>query len=165
MTTRLVHELTYDAPVSDVATMLADPAFRDAVCVNQKATKHDVTVEGTQPVDGAGDPMKVKIDMWQPTSGIPGFAKKFVGAETNIVQTESWSSATHGDIHLTIPGKPGEMAGTAVLVEKDGKTVETVTLDITVRIPLVGGKIEDLIKKLLASALRAENRTGVTWLS
>ena len=160
MTTRLVHELTYDAPVSDVATMLADPAFREAVCVAQKATKHTVTIEGAP-----GDPMKVKVDMWQPTEGIPGFARKFVGAETNIVQTESWSSPTHGDINLTIPGKPGSMVGTAVLVEKDGKTVETVTLDITVKIPLVAGKIEDLLKNLLSSALRAENRTGAAWLS
>lgn len=160
MTTRLVHELTYDAPVSDVATMLADPAFREAVCVAQKATKQTVTIEGAP-----GDPMKVKVDMWQPTEGVPGFAKKFVGAETNIVQTESWSSATHGDITLTIPGKPGSMVGTAVLVEKDGKTVETVTLDITVKIPLVAGKIEDLLKNLLSSALRAENRTGAAWLS
>jgi hypothetical protein len=165
MTTRLVQELTYDAPVDEVAAMLADPAFREAVCVAQRATKQSVSIRGTQPVDGAGDPMKVTIDMWQPTSGIPGFAKKLVGNETNIVQTESWSSATHGDITVTIPGKPGEMVGTAVLVEEDGRTVETVTLDIHVRIPLVAGKIEDLIKKLLSSALRAENRTGVTWLA
>ncbi len=160
MATRLVHELTYDAPVADVAAMLADPAFREEVCAAQRATKYSVSIEGTQ-----GDPMKVTVDAWQPTDRVPSFAKKLVGAETNIVQTESWTSATHGDIHVTIPGKPGQMVGTAVLEEKDGGTVETVTLDITVKIPLVAGKIEELLAKLLGSALRAENRTGVTWLA
>ena len=81
------------------------------------------------------------------------------------MQSETWTSPDHGDIHVTIPGKPGEMVGTAVLTEKDGVTTETVTLDITVKIPLVAGKIEALIGKILGSALRAENRAGVAWLA
>lgn len=160
MSTRVVHELVYEAPLADVAAMLADPAFRDEVCVATGATRHAVSVDGVQ-----GDPMKVRIEYTQPTEGIPSFAKKFVGAETDIVQLETWTSPEHGDIEVTIPGKPGEMVGTAVLSEADGVTTETVTLDIRVRIPLVAGKIEALIGKLLASALRAENRTGTAWLA
>ena len=95
----------------------------------------------------------------------PFVREEVVGAETNIVQTETWTSATHGDIHVTIPGKPGQIVGTAVLEERDGGTVETVTLDITVKIPLVAGKIEELLGKLFGSALRAENRTGVAYLA
>ena len=160
MSTRIVHELKYDAPLADVAAMLADKAFREEVCVATRAIRYAVTVDGVQ-----GDPMKVRIEYTQPTEGIPSFAKKFVGAETDIVQSESWTSPEHGDIHVTIPGKPGEMTGTAVLAEKDGVTTETVTLDIKVKIPLVAGKIETLIGKILGSALRAENRTGVAWLA
>lgn len=160
MSTRIVHELKYDAPLADVAAMLADPAFRNEVCVDQRATKHSVSIEGVQ-----GDPMKVQIAYSQPTDRVPGFAKKFVGSETDIVQSETWTSPEHGDIHVTIPGKPGELVGTAVLTETDGVTTETVTLDITVRIPLVAGKIEALIGKIFGSAMRAENRTGVAWLA
>ncbi|MEZ0578641.1 DUF2505 domain-containing protein [Nocardioides sp. MH1] len=160
MSTRIVQELQYDAPLADVAAMLADPAFREAVCVATSATRYEVSVKGVQ-----GDPMDVVIEYAQPTDRVPGFAKKFVGSEVDIRQSESWTSLEHGDIHVTIPGKPGEMKGTAVLSEKDGVTTETVTLDITVRIPLVAGKIEGLIGKILGSALRAENRTGITWLA
>ena len=160
MSTRIVQELKYDAPLADVAAMLADPAFREAVCVATKATRHSVTVDGVQ-----GDPMKVVIEYAQPTERVPGFAKKFVGSEVDIRQEETWTSLEHADVHVTIPGKPGEMVGTAVLAEKDGVTTETVTLDITVRIPLVAGKIEGLIGKILGSALRAENRTGIDWLA
>jgi hypothetical protein len=160
MATRIVHELTYEAPLADVTAMLADPAFREEVCVHQRATKHAVTIDGVQ-----GDPMKVRIEYSQPTDRVPGFARKFVGAETDIVQSETWSSPERGDIHVTIPGKPGELTGTAVLAEKDGVTTETVTLDITVKIPLVAGKIEALIGKIFGSAMRAENRVGQTWLA
>lgn len=159
MATRIVHEMTYDAPAADVAAMLSDKAFREEVCVNQQAVSHSVSIEGDV------NAKKVRIEMEQPTEGVPGFAKKFVGATTTILQTEDWSSPTQADIHVTIPGKPGEMVGTAVLVENDGTTVETVTLDITVRIPLVGGKIEDLIGGLLVRALKSENRTGRDWLA
>ena len=160
MSTRIVHELKYDAPLADVATMLADPAFREEVCVATRAIRYEVKIEGKQ-----GDPMDVVIEYAQPTEGVPSFAKKFVGAEVEIRQAESWTSLERADIHVTIPGKPGEMKGTAVLAEKDGVTTETVTLDITVKIPLVAGKIESLIGKILGSALRAENRTGVAWLA
>jgi hypothetical protein len=160
MATRIVQDLTYDAPLADVAAMLADQKFREEVCVAIQSTRYAVTVDGVQ-----GDPMEVRIEYSQPTDRVPSFARKFVGAETDIVQSETWTSPERADIHVAIPGKPGEMVGTAVLSEKDGVTTETVTLDIKVKIPLVAGKIEALIGKILGSALRAENRAGIAWLS
>ncbi|WP_182380046.1 DUF2505 domain-containing protein [Nocardioides sp. WS12] len=159
MATRLLHTMVYDAPADAVAAMLSDASFREEVCTNQRATAFNVKV------DGDVNSKDVRIEMTQPTDRIPSFAKKIVGNETTIVQTEKWSSPTQGDIHVTIPGKPGEMIGTATLVEVDGVTTETVDLQVTVKIPLVGGKIEELLAKLLGSAMRAEERTGKAWLS
>jgi hypothetical protein len=158
MATRLVHEMTYDAPVDAVAAMLSDPAFREEVCRAIEAVSYSVSI------DGDVDAKVVEISMELPTEGIPSFAKKFVGNTTTIVQSEDWKSPTKGDVHVTIPGKPGAMAGTATLEERDGGTVEIVDLEITVKIPLVAGKIEELIAKLLRSSLKAENRTGRVYL-
>ena len=154
------YEMHYDAPVDVVAAMLADPAFREEVCRLQRVTKVDVTVV---PRDNGGK--DVTIDQWQPTQGMPSFAKKIVGDETNIVQRERWTSQTHGDVEVTIPGKPGEMVGTADLAEVDGRTVETVELTIKVKIPLVAGKLEQLIGDLLLKALAAEQKAGRVYLS
>jgi hypothetical protein len=159
MPKKLKHELTYDASMSDVASMLADPTFREDVCAEQGATRAMVSVDS----DDSG--MEVTIDQVRPAEGIPSFAKKFVGDEINIVQEESWSSATGGDIKVTIPGKPGEMTGSARLSESDGVTTETIDLTIRVNIPVVGGKIEGLISDLLTKALKAENRVGRAYLS
>lgn len=159
MATRLVHEMTYDAPAAEVAEMLADPKFREAVCEAQTATKKSVTITGS----GAG--MEVTIDQWLPTEGVPAFATKIVGETTNVVQTESWSDPYHAAVTVTIPGKPGQMSGTATITETDGVTTEVVDLEIKVRIPVIAGKLEELIAKLLRSALKAENRTGRRWLA
>lgn len=160
MTHTITHRLTYDAPVEAVVAMLADPAFREEVCRAQHVTEVNATVrtEGGRTI--------VKVDQWQPTAGIPSFAKKIVGDRTNIVQDEVWTSPTRGDITVTIPGKPGDMTGTAVLEPTpEGGTVETVTLTIKVKIPVVAGKIENLIGDLLLKALKAENRVGREYLA
>ena len=161
MSKRLAHDLVYDAPLADVAAMLADPTFREEVCAYQGVLRADVTVDG----DASDGGMEVVIDQVQAAQGIPSFAKKFVGDEINIVQRESWSSPEAGDIAVTIPGKPGEMSGTARLRESGGQTTETVDLTVKVNIPLVGGKIEGLIADLLLKALKAENAVGRDYLS
>ncbi len=159
MARRLVHEMAYDAPMTEVAAMLADPAFREEVCERQGVISAMVSID----TDDAG--MQVTIDQVQSARGIPSFARKFVGEEINIVQEESWSTPTEGDVTASIPGKPGEMAGTARLTQSGGTTTETVEMTIKVNIPLVGGKIEGLISDLLLDALRAENAVGRDYLS
>lgn len=139
MSTRLRHELAYDAPADAVSAMLADPAFREEVCDFQGVTRRTVVIK---PV---GEGMHVTIDQWQRTSRVPSFAKKFVGEETNIIQREIWTTPLLGDISVAIPGKPGDMTGTARIEEANGVTTETVDLTVKVGIPLLGGKLEDLI--------------------
>jgi hypothetical protein len=157
---KVSEELRYDgASLAQVHEMLADPAFRERVCDRQHVLRH--TVE----IDSSGPGMTVKVDQVQAAQGIPGFAKKFVGDEINIVQTEDWTGPEKGNIHVAIPGKPGEMSGTAMLTEDPDGTTETVNLSVKVNIPLVGGKIEGLVADLLSKALRAEHETGVDWLA
>lgn len=159
MSRTISHQMIYDAPIDRVTAMLADPEFRREVCAYQRYAKYDVTIEPQ------GDGMEVNIDQLRPTDGIPGFAKKIVGDTTNIVQHEVWSSPTRGDITVTIPGKPGDMRGTAVIVEENGQTVETVELTVKVGIPLISGKLEDFIGSMLLKALKAEGKVGAKYLA
>jgi hypothetical protein len=159
MTTRLDHVLTYDAPLGDVAAMLADPAFRDEVCRRTHTIRHDVSIEGS----GAG--MHVSIDQAQSASGVPSFAKKFVGDEISYVQVEEWSRVDHASLTVSIPGKPGEIDGSIDLAESGGTTTETVAMDIRVGIPFVGGKVESLVADMLRAALDIENQVGRDYLS
>jgi hypothetical protein len=164
MTKRVRHHLTYDAPLADVAAMLADPAFREAVCERQRVLRSTVVVEPAG-ADAVGAGTRVSIDQVQAARGIPSFATKFVGDEIHIVQRETWRDATTADLTWTIPGKPGEMTGTSRLEESGGQTTQTVDLTVKVSIPLVGGKIEGLVADLLIKAMDAEARAGSDYLA
>ncbi|HET6153484.1 MAG TPA: DUF2505 domain-containing protein [Marmoricola sp.] len=160
MSKKVRYELRYDgATPEQVHTMLADPEFRDAVCAFQRFPRREITITPTS----AG--MDVKVDQHRPANEVPSFARKLVGEEINIVQAESWSSTTRGTLHVTIPGKPGDMKGTITLTDADGGTTEVVEVDVKASIPLVGGKIETLIGDMLGKALRAENKVGRDWLA
>lgn len=157
---KVSEELRYDgATLEQVHEMLADASFREAVCDSQHVLRRTVEIDR----DGSG--MSVSIDQVQAARGLPGFAKKFVGEEINILLTEDWTSPEKGNIQIAIPGKPGEMSGTALLTEDPDGTTETVNLSVRVNIPLVGGKIEGLVADMLTKALRAEHKVGVTWLA
>ncbi len=161
MTRQIRHELTYEAPLHDVAAMLGDPAFRDEVCRAQRVSASDIDITPAGP-----GPKEVVVDQQRPAQGLPSFAARFVGGDTlRIVQRETWTSSSEADITIEIPGKPGEVAGTVRLAESGGTTTETVAMEIKVKIPLVGGKAEGLIGDLLLKALRAENRVGRDYLS
>lgn len=159
MATQVTVELAYDASPDEVYAMLTDPAFREEACLRMKVLRASATVE-----DGSAGTV-VTIDQVQPAQGLPSFATKLVGDEIRIVQEETWSDGRRADVHVSIPGKPGEMVGTAVLEETGSGTVERVELEIRVRIPLVAGKIEKLVADMLRKALRAENEAGRDYLS
>ncbi len=155
---RFNHDLKYDASPAEVHAMLGEPAFREKVCAAMRALRHEVTITGD------ADAMSVVIDQTQPAKGVPSFATKFVGSEIQIVQAEEWSGTTEADLSVTIPGKPGHLKGTIALTGNGSGTVETVTGDIKVNIPLVGGKLEGLIATMLGAALDTEQRVGRAWL-
>lgn len=157
---KVSEELRYDgASLEQVHEMLATTAFREKVCDYQGVLRHTVQIKN----DATG--MTVVIDQVQAAKGIPGFARKVVGDEINIVQTEDWTAPAKGNIHVAIPGRPGEMSGTALLTEDPDGTTETVNLTVKVNIPLVGGKLEGLVADLLSKALRAEHKVGIDWLA
>jgi len=156
---RLTHTMTYDAALADVSAMLDDPAYRDDVIAAQGGTG------GTFEISTDGDVTTAVVDQVQPATGLPSYATKLIGSEINIVQREEWTSAAYADLHVTIPGKPGQMVGSITLDEDGATTTETVEVEITVNIPLVGGKIEKLIADMLRKALRAEEKVARDYLS
>lgn len=157
---KLTHDMRYDgATLEQVWTMLGQPEFREAVCEYQRYPRREVTITPR------GEGMSVRVDQYRPADEVPSFAKKLVGSEINVLQEEEWSSPTAADLRITIPGKPGDMTGTVRLAEVDGGVTETVSVEVRVGIPLIGGKLEDFIAGMILRALKAENKVGVRWLA
>jgi hypothetical protein len=152
-----VHD--YPAPASEVLAMLLDPAFREAVLAAQEAVSHSVSISSSTP------PATVEVRQKQNTSDAPGAARKVIGDSVETVQREEWTSAESADLEITIPGKPGSLRGRITLTDNgDGSSTERFDAEVKVNIPLVGGKLEGLIGKILGSGLRRERETGLRWL-
>lgn len=159
MSTRLTYTMLYDAPLAEVSAMLDDPAYREEVIEAQGS------VRGTFEIETDGDLTTAVVDQVLPTEGLPSFATKLVGSEINIVQREEWTSADYADLHVTIPGRPGRMVGSISLVEDGGTTTETLEVEISVAIALVGAKIEKLVADMLRKALRKEEKVAHAYLA
>ncbi len=104
------------------------------------------------------------IDQVQPTEGVPGFAKKFAGETTRAVQTEEWASPSGGTITIETPGKPTSIKGTLSLAESGGRTTETLDVEVKVKVPLIGGKLESLMAELVSAGMDKEQVAGEAWL-
>ncbi|HEX8779683.1 MAG TPA: DUF2505 domain-containing protein [Nocardioides sp.] len=153
------HELTYDAPPPEVFAMLADPAFREAVSEAQGVVSHDVEVTR----QGSG--FTLVNDQVQRTEGLPSFAKKFAGSTTRAVQREEWADESGGSLVIEAPGKPSDIRGSISLEPAGPGTTEVVALAVTVKVPLVGGKLEGLLADQIRSGMDIEHEVGRRWLA
>ncbi len=151
---RISTELHYDATPEQVRAMMLDAGFREQVGTEQHVARQEVVVDGDT----------VTVEQVQVARGIPSFAAKFVGDEITIRQTEEWADHS-ARVHLTIPGKPGEMSGTTTLRASGSGTAVLVDWEVRVQLPLVGGKVEGLIVDLMLKALSVEQETGRAWLA
>lgn len=152
------HELSYDAPPDEVFAMLVDPAFRAKVCEAQGVVSHDITLT---PNDAG---FTLVNDQVQDTAGLPSIAKKIVGDTTRAVIEEDWTSRTGGTVSITAPGKPTTATGTVRLEARGGGTTEVVELDVKVKVPVIGGKLEKLMAENIEAGLDVEQGVGTAWL-
>ena len=158
---RFQHTTTYDAPAAEVFAMLTDPAWREKVGTAQGVVSAKVTVTPEGP-DGTG--RRVVVDQVQNTSGLPAIAKKIAGETTHAVVTEVWTSPTQGTIEIVAPGKPTKTVGTVTL-QSDGNSTRHVTdLEVTVKVPIIGRRLEQLMADNIEKGIEIEEAVGAAWL-
>ncbi|MFZ2016383.1 MAG: DUF2505 domain-containing protein [Nocardioides sp.] len=156
---RLDHTLTYpDATVVEVYAMLVDPEYRTAVSVFQHVT--DFSCQITP--DGTG--AEVSIEQAHGTDRIPAMAQKLTGPEIRFLQHETWGSPDGADVNVTVPGKPGDIRGTIALDQDGADVTQHIDIAVRVSIPLVGGKLEEMIGGFVGRVFDAQNTVGVKWL-
>ena len=102
---------------------------------------------------------------------LPGIVAQFHPGDLRIQREEKWTPVGGGKatamVTGSIPGAPVSLSGTAVLAP--GKSGSGSRLEfkatVEVRIPLVGGKIENFIGSQLVDLLIAEQRFTTVWIT
>lgn len=101
--------------------------------------------------------------------GLPKALAKFFPRTWHVVQDEQWCPAedgfVHGEVGVTTYGAPGSGRGTAVLTPVDRGSRLKCTATVDFKVPLVGGKIEGMIGRLMVPQFAVIQRFTARWIT
>ena len=161
---RTVMHHTFEAAATECWKMFHDPASH--VAKFEGMGHHDVTVLEQEETD---DDLRIVVTREVDVDGIPGFAKKFVKPRNTVVSTDYWQDrgdGTYGgEFTLDTKGAPVEISGVTLLTPDGDETHYEVTVEIEVKVPLVGGKLANFSKGIVENQLIQEFALGDTWLA
>ncbi|TPG31518.1 DUF2505 domain-containing protein [Mycolicibacterium hodleri] len=99
---------------------------------------------------------------------LPGVVTQFHRGDLSFVREETWTPLTDGRataiVKGSIPRAPASLSGTAVLAPAGTGSRLEFTASVEVRIPLVGGKVENFVGSRLVELLTAEQNFTTAWI-
>jgi Protein of unknown function (DUF2505) len=102
---------------------------------------------------------------------LPGVVTQFHRGDLSFVREETWTPISDGQATATvkgaITGAPATLSGTALLAPAKsgaGSRLEF-NASVEVKVPLLGGKIENFIGSALVDLLIAEQRFTTVWIT
>jgi hypothetical protein len=156
---RFRKEILFPGTVEQVRTMLLDPEFRNQVALETDGRPAESRIEETP--EGPRSVNEVRPSLEE----LPAFTRPVVGVGLVIHQEEHWTSPERAELSVRSPGRPGHIVGTITLTATEGGTVQTTDAEITVKVPLIGGRVETLMGKILGNVLKVQGRLGADWLA
>lgn len=100
---------------------------------------------------------------------LPGLVTQFHRGDLEIRRVESWTGLIDGRAEATVTGSisgaPVSLSGDAQLAPWDTHARMAFRATVEVRIPLVGGKVENFIGGQLMDLLIAEQRFTTMWIA
>lgn len=164
MATKISGELRLAADPAAVYAMITNPDYVKEK--NERTGGEDVKVNvDDQGADGAS----IEVSRVLPAE-IPSFAQKFVGEKIQTVQNDKWAPANadgtyDGTTAVDFGKAPMSLKGT-FHIEADGDgSVLYVKAEAKASVPLVGGKLENVLAEQFQRAVRKEQEIATEWLA
>jgi hypothetical protein len=161
MATKLQHPVTYPLRLERVRAAVSDRAYWEALAASVEKSPGEV-----KSVEVSGDRVTVELTQRIPSDKLPSVVTSLVSGDLAIERTMSWTfsdTAADGTFRATVPGTPATTDGSFRLREDGETTVAEFDGSVTVKIPLVGGKIEKLISQNMLTLFDAERDFTVAW--
>jgi hypothetical protein len=143
----------------DPATLLA--VLTDVDYIEQKLVALDF---GEVAATADGDRVTIRRTTEPP---IPGFAKKVLGSRQRVVEHQTWQAgaAPTGAFEAAAAGTPVTITGTFAIDPDGSGSILRIRGAVDVKVPLVGGKIADLVADQTAKTLEREYAFTQAWIA
>ena len=161
----------YGATVEEVFRAFSAQAYwlaRLADSGADDATLDSMQVGGPSGNDGSIDVITTQVLR---TDRLPAVITQFHRGDLRVRREEKWAPITNGVATATVSGSildaPATLSGTAILepAAESGGARLRLRATVEVRVPLVGGKLENFIGSQLVELLIAEQRFTTMWIT
>ena len=165
MSRQIDYRTTSPHPADEVYATMVDPEYlRDRL--EQIGGPGAGLLEHSADVQGAHYRLRHGLD----AKDLPSVVRGVLPGDVTIERTERWtrqdSGRYLGDVQVAIPGTPASAAGGMRLRDlPDGGSELNVRADVTVSVPLIGGKIEEIVADQVQKLLTAESAFTQQWLA
>ena len=155
---QFTQSVSYPGTVDEVVAMYLTPAYLER-------RFGQFVVEGSQAVSVEGE--RVSFAGTVHPELIPAAAARFVKSDLRITFTEEWARGEAGATSrtsVTVDGAPVSVEATSTLAPAEAGSVRDVTGNVSVRVPLLGGRIEKEAVAHLGRVVERERELAATWL-
>ncbi|TNC28538.1 DUF2505 domain-containing protein [Amycolatopsis alkalitolerans] len=161
MASRIEHRAEFTQGVDEVfAAQTSEPALR--------ARLAEVGGQNAALLDYTTTAVGVRFTLRQGVGAdkLPSIVRTLHSGDLFVDRQESWTREGYsGTARATVSGLPGEIDVRTELRAEGGKTVLRATGEVKIRIPLVGGKLEDFVADQITHLLRREVELSAQWLA
>jgi hypothetical protein len=157
------HRSTFDHPADKVFATMTDPEYL-------RARLRELGGPGSDLLEHEADAEHARYRLRQGLSekDLPPIVGKVVSGDLAIERTETLNRSGDGytgDVAVQIKGAPASASGTMRLTPADGGTAFEVHADVSVSVPLIGGKIEEIVADQVRKLLNEETAFTASWLT
>ena len=155
---QFTQSMSYPGTVDEVVAMYLTPAYLER-------RFGQFVVEGSSTVSVEGE--RASFAGTVRPELIPAAASRFVKSDLRVTFTEEWATNEAGATSrtsVTVDGAPVSVEATSTLSPSDAGSAREVSGNVSVRVPLLGGRIEKEAVTHLGRVVEREQALATNWL-
>lgn len=163
MPSRLEHRATFAAPVATVHSILVDEAFLTER-LRAIGGKNAALLAHSQ----SGEAVTFKLRQGVDANRLPGPVRTILNGDLVVEREERWQPAGSDYAsagRVTISGVPAEIKSRGRLAGRGDGAELLINAEVRVSIPLIGGKIENVVVEQVSKLLANEADFAEKWLT
>lgn len=164
MSSQFDYRSTSSYPADEVYATMVDPDFL-RTRLEQIGGPGAGLLEHRTDLETAGYRLRHGLD----AKHLPSMVRNVLPNQFSIERSERWrrEGAGHytGAVDVTIPGAPGSATGVMRLRDTEEGSVLHIRIEVTIKVPMIGGRIESTVASQVQSLLASESAFTQEWLS